>query len=115
MTIYTIGTSFWANLMDSRTNSTSDDVKLRMYGLMKQSKFGAQSGYDTGIIHINTLLTFLTLNIDPEVSPKTSAAATAQQLEAWKKCSDMSQKSAKVEFLNVLYSSAPYWKYQQYI
>ena len=37
--------------MDSRTNSTADDVKLRMYALMKQSKFGAQSSYaNTGII-----------------------------------------------------------------
>jgi len=47
--IFLAGTSFWLNLMDSRANSTSDDVKLKMYGLMKQSKFGSQSGYaDTG-------------------------------------------------------------------
>lgn len=36
--------------MDSRSaNSISDDVKLRMYGVIKQAKFGAQSVYhDTG-------------------------------------------------------------------
>lgn len=48
--IFTAGGSFWVNLMDSRSaNAISDDVKLRMYGVMKQAKYGAQTGYpDTG-------------------------------------------------------------------
>jgi hypothetical protein len=100
--MFIAGCSFWTNMMDSRSaNAIPDDVKLRMYGVMKQAKFGSQCNHR---------------DADPEVaSPKMNTAVTQQQNEAWIKCGDMKQSTAKIEFLNILYSYAPYWKYQQYI
>jgi hypothetical protein len=99
--MFIAGCSFWGNVMDSRSaNSIPDDVKLRMYGVMKQAKFGPQCDDK---------------DADPDVSSPKINPATQQQNDAWIKCGDMKQSTAKIEFLNILYSFAPYWKYQQYI
>lgn len=37
------------------------------------------------------------------------------QLEAWRDCGSMSQEEAMKTFLLLLYSVAPYWKYEQFI
>ena len=51
----------------------------------------------------------------PRTAIEKSRSTERGQLEAWRDCGSMSQEDAMRAFLCVLFSSAPYWKYEQFI
>ena len=56
-----------------------------------------------------------TFGSSPRTAIGRSRSAERGQLEAWRDCGSMSQEDAMRAFLCVLFSSAPYWKYEQFI
>ena len=51
----------------------------------------------------------------PAINRGRSVDQAQIQLEAWRECGSMSQEEAMKAFLLLLYSVAPYWKYEQFI
>ena len=102
-----------------------------MLGLQKLIKSGpftesVESSSSTGVLspaHARTasshasMITGTGLQVKGSIQGRggVELLSTAQQLEAWKQCGDMSASDAKKEFLDCLFVTAPYWKYEQFM
>ena len=92
----------------SRALSTqTDPMQLKLYSLHKQARFGS---YETCV----------NAAAITEGAPATTAGAitgteTESQIASWIELEELSMEDAKREFLKVLFSQAPYWKYEQFL
>ena len=101
-------------MMKGKYNS-NDATQNRMYGLYRQGKAESvaesRSDFEAAFAASGTTPAPTT----PAVDAASKEAPSAAQLLAWNECLSITPDDAKREFLNQLFSSAPYWKFEQFI
>lgn len=80
-----------------------DPLHVKLFALHKQAKFGSYATCVNGNVTVEGSGAAIT------------GSETSSQIEAWKELGDMSAELAKQEFLQRLFASAPYWKYEQFL
>lgn len=91
----------------SYANALSETQQLRLFGLYRQVKretarLEEQAAAGGAIAAVNS-------------SAVKEPPLSAEQQRAWEECSHLSCDEAKREFLTIVFSVAPYWKYEQFM
>jgi hypothetical protein len=103
------GVTFYKGMLNTRSgasyaNALSESQQLRLFGLYRHVKKettrleGGPSGEQQGT-----------------GSAVKEAPLSAEQQRAWGECAGLSCDEAKREFLSIVFSVAPYWKYEQFM
>lgn len=100
--------------MTKGKNNSNDPAQNHLYGLYRQGK--AESVADS---KAEFEAAFAATSAAAPAGVAMDAAAkdlpTSAQLLEWNECLKLSPDEAKREFLNQLFSSAPYWKFEQFM
>lgn len=89
-------------MLESRSSKYEDPVMVQMYALHHLIKSGPYQPTDTVEIFSNK-------------SGKLSGQSIPELFEVWKSFGNISETDAKRNFLKLLVSVAPYWKYNQFL
>lgn len=97
-------------MMKGKPNNSNDQNQNRLYGLHRQGKTenieDAKKEFAAAFAASNNSTNAIEV---PKDIPNSA------QLLAWNECLTTEPDDAKREFLNGLFVSAPYWKFEQFI
>ncbi len=87
----------------SYANALSDSQQLRLFGLYRQVK--KETARQEGAGELNGVTN----------SAVKEPPLSVDQQRAWEECAELSCDEAKRQFLSIVFSVAPYWKYEQFM
>lgn len=101
----------------TKGKNNSDATQNRLYGLYRQGKTesAAESRTEYEAAFSASGATAPALLACASSDGASKEPPTSAQLLAWNECLAMKPDEAKREFLNQLFSSAPYWKFEQFM
>lgn len=102
------GVTFYKGMLNTRggANALSESQQLRLFGLYRHVK------KETARLEGPSEQQGAAGVTSPAVK---EPPLSADQQRAWEECAGLSCEEAKRQFLTIVFSVAPYWKYEQFM